>query len=189
MADRSYVRRRGLNHLKKEASRVAIVAFIMAMLVKLLDSQPSTDVSPTPSPAVLKKENILLQFQILESGGMIDFTLRDPTNTRMRDSLRAYGKKLEATLRAGRFDLLFAFVPRNDAFGNWLTRNNGVGFSVTDLPAGVRLDIASSTQAMRTAVHEFIRDARGTPLTPDEKRKNHPGIDLGRDAQPADPGK
>jgi hypothetical protein len=179
----------GLNHMKKEASLVAIAAFIMAMLVKPLDSQTSADVSPTPSLAVLKKEKILLQFQILESGGTIDFTLKDPTDTRIRDRLHAYGRQLEATLRAGHFDLLFAFVPRNDAFGNWLTKNNGVGFSVTDLPAGVRLDIASSTQAARTAVHEFIRDTRGTPLTPEERRKNHPGIDLGRDAQPADPRK
>jgi hypothetical protein len=138
----------------------------------------------------LSREKIQTQFQIEESGGMIDFTTKDPNNKALRDSLRLYGKTLEKTLRNGQFDMLLTFLPPNPEFVNWVTKNGGVGFSVIELPTGVRLDITVSNQAARTAVHEFIRRVRGnTLLTGEEKRRNHPGINPGRDTEPADPKK
>lgn len=153
-----------------------------------ISAQPPADVTPSPSADLPRKEKIQLHFEILESGGIIDFTTRDANDTVGRDALRVYGKKLEQTLRSRQFDLLFVFLPANSEFVNWMAKNSGLGFSVLELPSGIRLDITSSSQAARTAVHEFIRQARGnTPFTAEEKRRNHPGIDLGRDAEPVHP--
>jgi hypothetical protein len=176
--------------MRNEKTRVAVIASVIALLIRPLGSQPSPDVLPSPAAAILTKEKIQLRFEILESGGTIDFTTRDANDVAGRDGIRIYGKKLEQTLRRGQFDLLFAFLPANPAFVSWITKNSGIGFSTLELPSGVRLDMATSSQAARTAVHEFIRQARGnTPFTAEEKRRNHPGIDLGRDAQPVDPKK
>jgi hypothetical protein len=176
--------------MRKKKQQIVTVIFMIAIAAGPLDAQTSQDVSPASSAAQLKSEKIQLQFQILESGGTIDFTTKNPGDSRTREALREYGKALEATLRQRQFHQLFAFTPRNPEFENAVTKRNDVGFNVIELPSGVRLDIATGSQAARTAVHEFIRLARGGgPLTAEEKRRNHPGTDLGRDAQPVDPAK
>ena len=136
----------------------------------------------------LDKEKIALRFQIMESGGAIDFEPKNPRDIPTRDLIRSSGKVLQDQLRKGNFTLLFTVVNTDPEFVAE-TKSNNIGFSVIDNADGIRLDIASSSQQSRSAVHEFIRRARGNiPFTAEEKRMNHPGNNLGRDAPPAGPG-
>lgn len=176
--------------MKKAPSRSLAIALTTVSFVGGLVAQPpSTGGSPGVSATSLKKEKVQIQYQILESGASIDLRTVD-SGPLVLDSLRSYGRALQESLRKGQFDLLFVFLPEDREFVNWASKNAGVGFSVIQIPSGIRLDITASTQASRTAVHEFIRRSRGGgPLTPEEKRKNHPGIDPGRDTQPVDSAK
>ncbi|MDP9100136.1 MAG: hypothetical protein M3N48_14265, partial [Verrucomicrobiota bacterium] len=165
----------------------AVVSSVAAVAcdTTIIAETPSSTPSALPH---LEQAKIVRRFSVLESGGTIDFETLDPLDSVTLALLQKYKKPLEESLRNGNFELLRELVPETAEFTKWVRDNRGVGFSVSPLPAGIRLDITSASQSSRTAVHQFISRVRGTPLTPEEKRANHPGNELGRDARPVEPG-
>lgn len=161
---------------------------IISLLVLVYNTEISAE-TPTSSPLPrLEQAKIVRHFFVLESGGMIDFETKDLSDSATFALLCQYRKPLEESLRTGNSALLRELLPETDEFSKWMHDNRGIGFSVLPLPHGIRLDITSANQAARTAVHQFISRVRGTPLTAEEKRVNHPGNELGHDARPLEPG-
>ncbi|PZR72477.1 MAG: hypothetical protein DLM73_13265 [Chthoniobacterales bacterium] len=178
--------------MNKNALQVVLSGLMVSAIATgaASQSQPSAPQVSEQSSGKLDRQKILVQFRLSEGGGTINFESRDPRDIANRDAIRRYGKALLAELRRGEFELLFRVVPANPLFVERAKKTGGVEFSVTPAPAGIQVEMSSSNEGARHAIHDFIRVARGDiVLTPEERSMVHPGTALGRDAQPLDPGK
>ena len=130
---------------------------------------------------------VSVRFQLTPAGGWIDFTAESAADAATLKSLHSFAAAIqhERSNRRGAETIARLFPTAADAFDR-LKAANGVTLDCQQIAAGFRLDFGASDQESRTAIHDFIRTARGDlTVRSGERALNHPGNNLGWDTRRA----
>lgn len=139
---------------------------------------------PTVKAPPIDPASIDLGFQLSATGGIIDVMAKEGSARPQREALKRFAEHLRDGIGTGEFGGLLVLFPKIEADVRQLSKTRGVASSVLPVPAGYRISFGASDQESRTVIHNLIRNARGKPgLTAEERAMNHPGNNLGWDAQ------
>ncbi|MGI9087772.1 MAG: hypothetical protein ACR2HH_08560 [Chthoniobacterales bacterium] len=171
------------------------ILLIIAALGAAVATLVGQSISPAPVRASLdriggiaiphaRSQDIGAEFQLSAVGGGISLTAIRPDDTKTVEALRTYATVLKGELDKGESSRLGALFHDSAAAFARVKATEGESILIQELPKGFSVTFGAANQASRTAIHNYIAIARGRPaFTPAERALNHPGNNLGWDAQ------
>jgi hypothetical protein len=110
-------------------------------------------------------------FRLTVTGGTIEVSVNDPSDETSRKQIRAHLKGIAAEFESGSFAKPFA-THREEPPGSRVMeqRKNTITYGYEDTTGGGRVQIKTTDERTKSAVHEFLRyqireHATGDPLT------------------------